>query len=421
MPLRSSSLPVAGYNKRMKELMLVFALSALTLLSACHAPEAVDETTEREKPVPDTVQLTPGAVTQSKLTLMRLLARPEAMSLHSTAMVKMDENRLFHISSFVSGRVIQENAELGQTVRAGQTLAVVQNLEVAKIQANYIHELHSNEIEVSQARTIYGLAQSKLQRERQMWQEGVSPQRDYQQAVADEKIAKTDLEGKLEHRLHLRSETGALLSAYGLKPTGAHTERITTGSPIHAPKGGVLVKKNVTVGDMVTPETVMYEVADLSQVWLDMTIYPQDIEEVRAGQPLTFTTDSVPGKVFSGQVDYVQPSAQSGNATYVARAYLHNPDALLKPGIYGQARIDRQLTENRLIVPEAAVQRYGRETFVFTPVGNNRFHKQTVILGEKVTDGFVLREGLSADAQVVGNGSFVLKAELLKTQFAESD
>jgi RND family efflux transporter MFP subunit len=175
------------------------------------------------------------------------------------------------------------------------------------------------------------------------------------------------------------------------------------------------------VGDMVTPETVMYEVADLSQVWLDMTIYPQDIEEVQIGQPLTFTTDSVPGKVFSGQVDYVQPSAQSGNATYVARAYLQNPGALLKPGIYGQVRIDRQLTENRLVVPEAAVQRYGRETFVFTPEGNNRFHKHTVILGEKVADGFVLRQGLSANAQVVGNGSFVLKAELLKTQFAESD
>jgi cobalt-zinc-cadmium efflux system membrane fusion protein len=398
----------------------LLACSLALMLSAC-TDSKKPEAALSEKPMGNTVQLDPEAWQAAHLVLLTAQARTVDSPLMSTGTIKANENRMFHINSFVSGRVQQDRVGLGDAVRSGQILAVVQNLEVAKIQANYIHELHNNEIDISQAKTRRWLAKSRMERERRLWEEGVSPQKDYQQAQADAELANTELEGKLEHRTHLKSEAKALLSAYGLSLNSAHSERINTLSPIMAPRSGVVVKKNITLGDMVTPDTVMYEVTDLSQLWLDVAVFPKDIALLHVGQRLVFTSDSLPGKQFVGKIDYIQPNVQENSQTYIARAYLSQAGGLLKPGIFGQVRLERNLARSQVVVPESAVQRYGRETFVFVPEGNYRFRKQTVVLGHKVQDGYGIEQGLSAGTQVVGQGSFALKAELLKSLSAQEE
>jgi membrane fusion protein, heavy metal efflux system len=400
--------------------LLLTGLVLSVCFTSCRRPES-DEEMVSEHVMPNVVQLSPQAVQAAHLAQAIVTVRQESVPLAATAVVKANENQLFHINSFVSGRVIREAVGLGDPVRAGQTLAVIQNLEVAKIQANYIHELHSNEIEVEQAKTRYSLAKSRMEREQELFSEGISPRADYQQAKADAELAKTDYQGRLEHRTHLKNEAKALLSAYGVRPNRTNAEKISTSSPIVAPNGGVVLRKNVTVGDMVSPETVMYEVADLSQVWLDVTVFPKDIARIRSGQSLKFTTDSLPGRVFPGRIDYVQPAVQENSQTYIARAYLRNPHTLLKPGILGQVRIEQNLSRALVVVPESAVQRYGREAFVFVPLTATRFQKRTVVLGDKVRDGYAVLEGLSSGATVVTQGSFTLKAELLKSQFEEAE
>jgi len=401
-------------------LMFGLVLSFMPWLAGCRSPEPAEESV-LEPSMANVVRLSPQMLQDTRILSAVVQARPESISLVATGVVKANENRLFHINSFVSGRVMSESVGLGDTVRAGQTLAVVQNLEVAKIQSTYIHELHSNEIEIAQAKTRYALAKSRMEREKQLFSEGISPQEDYQKARTEAELANTDLMGRMEHRTHLRNEAAALLSAYGVKPNSAHAEKISTNSPIVAPKGGVVLKKNVTLGDMVNPDTVMYEVADLSQIWLDVTIFPKDIAGIHPGEALKFTTDSLPGHVFAGKIDYVQPAVQENSQTYIARAYLDNPKNLLKPGIFGQVTINRNLSRNLVVVPESAVQRYGRETFVFIPQGNGRFHKQTVVLGDKVRDGYAVQSGLPAGTTIVTAGSFTLKAELLKSQFEQPE
>ena len=129
----------------------------------------------------------------------------------------------------------------------------------------------------------------------------------------------------------------------------------------------------------------------------------------------------MPGKQFVGQIDYIQPTLQESSQTYIARAYLQNPGGFLRPGIFGQVRIARFLSRQEVVVPKSAVQRYGREIFVFIPESDTRFRKQTVRLGEPVQDGFIIQEGLQPGLRVVGQGSFLLKAELLKSLSDEAD
>ncbi|MBY0451196.1 MAG: efflux RND transporter periplasmic adaptor subunit [Cyanobacteria bacterium] len=367
------------------------------------------------------IQLAPQAIQRAGLQTITVQSRSMSDQILTTAEVKANENWVFHISSFVGGRVVRDNVVLGDTIQRGQTLAVVQNLEVAKIQADYIHELHQNEVEIRKAQTRYALAQKNLERERRLLAKGISPRKDYMQAESDAALARADLEGEQEHRIHIKAEGRALLGAYGMKPGSVHSESIRTGTPVTAPRSGVITQKNITLGDMVTPETVMYKVADLSQVWLDITVYPTDLSSVRVGQQVTFTTDSLPGRTFLGRVNYLPPATQEASQTYVARAYLDNSSGLLKPGMFGQAKISQASQQSKPFVPDEAVQKYGKETFVFVKLGNNRFRKQTVQLGEKVSGGYLVNAGLQLGDSVVGKGSFTLKAEMLKSQFAEEE
>lgn len=407
-------------NKRMITLCLSTLMACSFFLSGCSTPKEKAQNVE-EKASPNVIQLTPQAVQQSGIRMVAVQSRNVSDQIVTTAEVKANENRVFHINSFVGGRVIQDNVLLGDFIRKGQTLAVVQNLDVAKIQASYIHELHNNEIQIQKAQTRMVLANKNLEREQRLLAEGISPRRDYQQAEADAALARADLEGEREHQVHIKAEGKALLGAYGMKPGSIHSESIRTGSPITAPRSGIVITKNITMGDMVTPETVMYAVADLSQVWLDITVYPQNLASIRAGQEITFTSDSLPGKTFLGRVNYIPPAANAISQTYIARAYLDNASGLLRPGMFGQAKIEQPLQQSKSFVPDEAVQKYGREAFVFVRLDQTRFRKQTIQLGEHVAGGYLVNEGVQSGDQVVGKGSFTLKAEMLKSQFAEEE
>lgn len=399
-------------------LSTVFLVLSMAI-SGCGSKETEEDV--QEKALPGVISLAPEAVRQSNFISVTVGSRNVSGQITSTAEIKANENRVFHINSFVSGRVIQDNVFLGDTIRQGQTLALVQNLEVAKVQADYIHQLHGNEIEIDQAKTRLSLAQKNLARERRLLAEGISPRKDYQQAEAEAIMAQQDLKGKREHAVHIQSEGKALLGAYGNRPSSPHSERISTNSPVTAPRAGVITKKNITLGDMVTPDMVMYEVADLSQTWLDIAVYPKDLSLVRVGQTVSFTTDSLPEKKFTGRIDYIQPGTNETSQTYTARAHLDNSLGVLKPGMFGQARIERTSQETKSFVPEEAVQKYGRESFVFVELGNNRFRKQTVQLGDRVSGGYLVNDGLQPGDKIIGKGSFVLKAEMLKSQFAEEE
>ena len=371
----------------------------------------------------DVVSINPEAASQAHFELLTIEPNPKGNQLVTTGDIQPDDNKVFHINSFVGGRVRQESALLGDFITAGQSLAIVQNLEVAKIKATYIHESHLNEIEVAQAKTRLALANRTLERERRLLAEGISPRKDYYQAETDASIAATALRGAKEHATHIRTEAQALLSAYGTGLGSARSEQIQTDAVIKAPRAGVILKKTITVGDMVTPDMVLYEVADLSTVWLNIAIYPKDFTSVHLGQTVTFISDTLPNTIFSGTVDYLPPTTTTPQSPiFTARAFLKNPKGLLKTGMFGQVTITLPPTKNQsnlLFLPERAVQQLGAEKVVFKVIAPNQYRKQVVELGEKTTGGYWVKKGVSRADKVVGDGSFILKAELLKSQSAQ--
>lgn len=404
-------------------IFLAALLATGLFLSSCSSPKPTPEAEEvsGEVATPEELRLSPEAVRRAGLQTLTIQERALENRIATTAEIQADENRVFRINSFAAGRISQDNVRLGDTIRQGQTLAVVQNLDVAKIQAQYIHELHQNEIDIAQAKDRLALAQRNLARERRLLNEGISPRKDYYQAETDASLAKTQYEGQLEHQVHIKAEGKALLGAYGMRPGGVHSETIRTGTPVSAPRAGIVTKKNITLGDVVTSDTTLYEVADLSRVWLNVTVYPQNLNTVALGQAVVFSPDTLPGKRFTGKINYLPPSASEQSQTFIARAFLDNPQGLLKPGMFGQATIEQPGGQTKPYLPEEALQKYGKEAFVFRVLAPGHYQKQTVRLGAKSGNGYWVESGIQPGETVVGKGSFTLKAELLKSQFAEEE
>lgn len=400
-----------------KQLLVLVMMVTIVGMTGCTSEKQEAD----EGHLSDVITISADAIKNAAIETLVVTEKATSGQLKSIAEIRANDNRVFHINPPVSGRVVEDRVLLGDVVKQGQVVAVLQNVEVAKVNAQFIHEYHQNEIDIRQAKIKLTLAKKNLEREKRLLEEGISPRKDYFQAETEYELAKSALAGLNEHAIHIRSEAQALLGAYGSTLKPPHAEDIDSNSIIVAPRSGIITKKTITLGDMVNPEETLYEVADLNQVWLDITLYPKDIERVKLAQKVTFTSDAIPEKTFSGAINYLQPAASDTSQTFMARVFLDNPGLILKPGVLGQVVIQTDAYEPQPFIPETAVQTYGKESFVFLVTGKGQFQKRTVELGDKVANGYLVKNGLKAGDTIVAQGSFTLKAEMLKSQFAEEE
>jgi RND family efflux transporter MFP subunit len=170
---------------------------------------------------------------------------------------------------------------------------------------------------------------------------------------------------------------------------------------------------------VVNPAEILYVVADLSQVWLDIAVYDKDLEKIKEGQIVNFRSDSVPGVIFTGTINYIQPAAGDATKTFLARVVLPNPQLVLKPGMFGQAEILAKANAPLPYLPDRSLQKYRNENFVFVQLTDGSFEKHVVVLGNRVDDGYLIVSGITPGEQVVGSGSFKLKSELMKSEIGQ--
>jgi cobalt-zinc-cadmium efflux system membrane fusion protein len=401
-----------------KSISLLVLLSFLCLsISACtqkEATETVEQPSKASPGVKKTVTLTPMAIKRFGIAMITVQEKEDRQPLTTTGEIKADENNVFHINSLSNGRVLSDFVQLGDVIKSGQTLAILQNLDVSKVYGDYIHQAHQNEIDTHLEETKMRLAQKNYERIKMLFQEKIAAEKDLLKAEADYQIASQTVAGLKEHATHIREEAKVMLAAYGVKIGPTNSEHIESNSPITAPRSGVIIKKNITIGDVVTNSEPLYVVGDLNQVWLDIAVYDQQLQNIKIGDPVLFSSESLPGQSIKGVINYIKPSTEDNTGTFIARAVLINRHGALKPGMLGKVQIQQEHSTKKLFVPENAVQKYHNETFVFTASTPGEYKKQVVELGDHVDGGYFIASGLKAGNEIVGNGSFTLKAEMLK-------
>lgn len=189
---------------------------------------------------------------------------------------------------------------------------------------------------------------------------------------------------------------------------------------LEAPMGGTVVTRPVNTGATVDRETVLYTVADLGSVWLDVPIYVQHLGRIRVGQTVHVRTDEGSGPVATGTIRYVGPVLDADTRATFARVVLPNPGRRWQPGRLVTASVALERVTVPLSVPEAAVVRMGTGAAVFR-ADSVGFEVQPITVGRSDGTNTEVLSGLEGGARVVSRNAFLLKAELEKEAGGHED
>ncbi len=180
--------------------------------------------------------------------------------------------------------------------------------------------------------------------------------------------------------------------------------------PVRAPSRGYVARKNVLKGYFVQAGTEMFQLADLSTVWVLLDVQESDLARVRVGQRATFSSSSTPGKKYSGRVSFIYPALNTGSRTLQARVDLQNPRLELRPGMFGDVALETS-ADDAVVIPAEALVDTGEHRYVFVDRGSGRFEPRAVKTGASGEGKVVILEGLAAGEKVVTKANFLLDSE----------
>ncbi|HEX8268161.1 MAG TPA: efflux RND transporter periplasmic adaptor subunit [Pyrinomonadaceae bacterium] len=380
------------------------------------------------------------------------------------------------VISLVGGVVLQIGIQAGENVQNGQTVAVVFSNEFAEAQSNYLNLLaqlnesrlaqqraeklirinQTGRTELEQARRDLQIAEAELDehhrhhaRTEKLLKIGAESREGFEQATTKLKTAEAQAiesrrrferaEQLLEINPVARSEFEQATTKFKNAEAQLATSRqrlLLLGMPsnriaalrsanqisgeiaVPAPVSGTVTSRAVNLGEVVEANKELARITNLSSVWVVAQVFEQDLARLRTGSGASVTSDAFPDRVFRGTVTYIDPRLDEATRTAQVRVELENPNNLLKIGMYVRVAFGALGDAERTMpaVPTAAVQNVNNRQIVFVAtVQPNVFELRPVRLGAETNGQYPVLEGLNVGERVATGGSFMLRAEWLKT------
>ena len=191
-----------------------------------------------------------------------------------------------------------------------------------------------------------------------------------------------------------------------LKKTGKSKRTVKFDSPLD----GVIVNKTAIQGMYITPDMELYQIADLANVWVIVTLYEYDIAVIRVGDEAEVQSAYDSKLNFTGKISYISPEIEIETRTAKARIEVANPNQNYKPGMYVNVILKKDLGQ-AIVVPDDAVLDTGLRKIVFIKTGTSRFEPKEVNLGPRVENHFAILSGLKAGEEVVTSAHFFIDTE----------
>lgn len=304
--------------------------------------------------------------------------------------IRFNQDHLAHVVSSLSGIVTDNRKRLGELVEKGELLAVIQSQELVTLKSDYLA-----------AKERLALANKLFKREKQLRNEGISAEQDFlnsQTRLSEAKI-------NLQQSQFVLIALGIDLSTISALDDFSHFE-------VRAPLTGTIINKHVSQGESITSERTLFVIADLSDVWVEFTVYPQHLANVHVDQAVTVEIDSLKQNV-TGNVAWIGPLI--GEKTRSAKAYisLKNPDRNLRPGQFVKVHVKSEEYEIPVAVKHSAIQSLNDQNIIFIHV-ENTFEMRPVELGRRDEEWVEIITGLDVGMEYVSKNSFLFKAELGK-------
>jgi len=315
------------------------------------------------------VHLTPDRLQMIGVRTARVEKRAVGGDLSLAGVVAPDEGRLYRVQLRLAGWVkdLFVTAE-GQSVSAGQPLCTVTSPQLYQTEQEYLIELSARTLGggagghdgggLGAARgrlVLFGVPHDEIRR------------------LGSEKVAQANF---------------------------------TVPSPVN----GVVIERNATQGQQVTPDAPLYTIADLSHVWVLADLYELDFGRVKAGDRAIFTSEALGGRARDGRVELVAPTISAETRTLKVRLSLENPDGKLRPGMYGRVQITGRGGQ-ALVVPGEAVIDSGDQQYVFLAHAGGEFEPRRVWTGARNGDRVQIVKGVAEGDTVVASASFLIDSE----------
>lgn len=401
---------LTGLNR---SLLPVLALTLALLLTACggpssqpsaggekagSAPAAVEE--KKEEQATQSVKMEDSRLKDAGITMAT--AGPGAVGgeLSFPGEVALDTDRVTHVTSMMGGMLREVRRNLGDRVRAGDVLAVVECRELAEAKAACLT-----------AKQRVALAEETFNREEMLWKKRISAEQEY--LAARHALA----EARLDEQAAVQRLAAMGFPAARIPELAAHPDRMGGRIELVAPRSGQIVKKDASPGEVVHSEESLFQIADMGTVWVRLAVPPAQLSGIRIGQTLKVTSEGV-GEV-EARVSFIEPEVREGSRTVSVRATLSNPDGRWKPGMWVTSRLRSGGFQVAVVVPRTAVVLLDGESVVFVRLEDGSFVPHKVSLGRGDDRSVEVLGGVSAGERYAATGAFTLKAELRKPSAEE--
>jgi Cu(I)/Ag(I) efflux system membrane fusion protein len=180
---------------------------------------------------------------------------------------------------------------------------------------------------------------------------------------------------------------------------------------IYSYASGTVVDRKVTQGQYVNAGDTLFTVADLNQVWIKADVYEEQLPQIRQGQEVEITAESLPNRTLHGHVDFIEPAANPQTRTVPVHVHVANPEMRLLPGMFVSATFVSRAAQPSIVVPRSAVLDTGTRKIVYLARPNGVFEAREVQVGAATEDLFPVLHGLTLGDNVVLNGNFLIDSQ----------
>lgn len=307
----------------------------------------------------------------------------------TTGQIEEIPNNHFDINCPVVGKVSSILVDLGDKITEGQSLAIIQSTDIAKLQS-----------EIKQFEAEYELGKINFERENKLFEQGIS--------------AKKELDAAKAYLSSIEAKLNAAKSNLRIL-TDQATDLEQGTFTIKSKKPGTIVERNITLGQIVNSNQILFRAIDLSNVLASADIYEKDHNKIKMGQTTYVTLDGIPNKVFEGKITYVGSVINKETRTLPVKVFLHNNQGLLKPGAFIQLLIHTGEKKKSIIIPHTALVEIDKEGtegkhkhLVYVKRGN-AFSPRNIEVEMHDSNNVEVISGLIAGEIIVTQGAYQLQ------------
>ncbi|PXW87793.1 cobalt-zinc-cadmium efflux system membrane fusion protein [Nitrosomonas sp. Nm84] len=351
--------------------------------------EAAPQASENERDF-NSITIRPDLVDRLKIGRPSLVDLADKIQVPSR--VQVDEERTAQIGSYVTGRIMNMFVILGDYVKVGAPLARITSPDLTQAQLAYLR---------ASSRVV--VTQKASERARHLLTADAIPVAEVERRQSELEIAQAELSAAADQLRLLGMSNAELVE---LSKRG----KILPWLDIRATREGYVIARNVIVGQVVQPADPLFQVVDLSHVWVVGDVPEQIARDVRLGQHVEINIPAMGDVSLDGIIIFVSDTVNRLTRTVMTRVMVENPDRKLKPDMLANMHItDPQ--HKVMVVPESAVVRELNKDYLFIVISPDRFQRVPVELGPEVAGFRPVLSGLKIDQQIVMEGAFHLDSE----------